>query len=183
MVCVLALAVLVCAGLLVAQAKDPSQINVSTIGTLIGQGQGFCGAGGPIPDLATVQFVINIPGSFTLNDVNVSTTLNHTFISDLEMRVEHGPTVLLYDNECGSEDGIDILFDDEAGIQIGLNCANPYIGTFIPVQPLSAFDGSDAQGNWTLSITDNVGADEGFLNQWCVVTDPVAVELQEFTIN
>jgi subtilisin-like proprotein convertase family protein len=53
----------------------------------------------------------------------------------------------------------------------------------MPVGSLSAFYGSNAQGDWTLTISDTVGADEGFLNEWCVVTDPVAVELQEFTIN
>ncbi len=182
----LTMTALLTAGLLVAQGKDPSQVDQRDHPPLTeGQGQGFCVQPNiPIPDLGQADSTQTIIDSFNLVDLDVSVTLNHTFISDLEIQVEHGGTIVtLYDNHCGSEDDMDILFDDEAAIVIGNNCASPYVGTFQPFESLTAFDGVDAQGDWTLTVFDQVGADIGTLLEWCLVTDPVAVDLMEFEID
>lgn len=174
------------AALLVAQEKDPNLIDQSTVPPLTeGQGAGFCSQPNlPIIDNTTVMDTQTVPGSFTLVDVNVSVTLNHTWIGDLAIVVEHGgASSTLFDNECGNFDNMDILLDDEAVTPVGDNCASPYTGDFIPVSPLSVFDGLDAGGDWTLSIADEATADEGTLLEWCLVTDPIAVDLQEFSID
>jgi subtilisin-like proprotein convertase family protein len=107
-------------------------------------------------------------------DVNVDVSLSHTWSSDLEIRVSHeATTVLLFDNQCGSEDNFNgTVFDDEAAGPIA--CAAGHVGTFRPFQPLSAFDGLEASGDWTISVTDNVGGDSGALTAWSlrIVTPP-----------
>jgi PEP-CTERM motif len=50
-----------------------------------------------------------------------------------------------------------VEFDDEAGSTVG--GATVVSGSFRPVGLLSAFDGQDASGIWTLFIQDTVGAD------------------------
>lgn len=174
------------AALLVAQDKDPDLIDQSTVPPFTqGQGAGFCSQPQlAIPDNTTVMDTLNVPGGFTLVDVNVSVTLNHTWIGDLEIAVSHeGASSTLFDNECGNFDNIDIVLDDEETTPVGSNCVSPYTGAFVPVTPLSAFDGLNGAGDWTLSITDSAAGDTGTLLEWCVITDPIAVDLQEFSID
>lgn len=174
------------AALLVAQDKDPNLADQSTVPPLTGgQGAGFCSQPNlPIPDNTTVMDTQNVPGSFNLVDVNVSVTLNHTWIGDLVIVVEHdGASSTLYDNECGNFDNMDILLDDESVTPVGSNCVSPYTGDFIPVTPLSVFDGLNGGGDWTLSVTDEATLDTGTLLEWCLITDPIAVDLQEFSID
>ena len=174
------------AALLVAQDKDPNLADQSTVPPLTGgQGAGFCSQPNlPIPDNTTVMDTQNVPGSFNLVDVNVSVTLNHTWIGDLVIVVEHdGASSTLFDNECGNFDNMDILLDDESVTPVGDNCVSPYTGDFIPVTPLSVFDGLNGGGDWTLSVTDEATLDTGTLLEWCLITDPIAVDLQEFSID
>lgn len=54
---------------------------------------------------------------------------------------------------------------------------------FIPDQPLSAFNGQNAVGNWILRIYDNYHNDVGFVNWFCVSFEYdyiLAVELASF---
>src|SRR5690606_11005902 len=37
--------------------------------------------------------------------------------------------------------------------------------------PLSAFDGEDLSGTWTLNISDNALGDTGALTEWCLVAE------------
>lgn len=52
---------------------------------------------------------------------------------------------------------VTITFDDAAASVVG--GVYPVSGTFQPVSPLSAFNGEDPQGTWTLYVEDTVGAD------------------------
>ncbi len=131
----------------------------------------------PIPDNDPVGItsVINVADSFAIADVNVDLTVTHTFIDDLVVTLTHpdgDPTVTLWDRACGSEDNLDVTFDDQAG---DLVCASPTTGDLNPVSaggtPLSAFAGLDAAGDWTLTISDNVAADTGTLDAWGLEID------------
>lgn len=73
-----------------------------------------------------------------------------------------GTTVNLVnqDTYSGSTPGsgrVTVTFDDEAASVVGGNTVLG--GSFRPVGNLSAFDGTDAAGLWTLFIQDTVGAD------------------------
>jgi subtilisin-like proprotein convertase family protein len=108
-----------------------------------------------------------INDSAILADVNIGVVINHTFLGDLIIDVEHNAiTVRLWDRQCGTEENMDVIFDDEG---IPVICSTPTQGSFRPVQPLSAYDGQDLFGNWTLTVSDNAGLDLGTLVSWSVV--------------
>lgn len=118
----------------------------------------------PIPDSGSVSDTQNIGDSGTIGDVNVRVVITHTFLGDLIIDVEHNlTTVRLWDRQCSSDDNMDVIFDDAGDPVI---CGTPTVGTFEPVQPLSAFNGGDLFGDWTLTVSDNAGLDVGTLNSW-----------------
>ncbi|GAF84220.1 unnamed protein product, partial [marine sediment metagenome] len=130
----------------------------------------------PIPndDPNGMSHTISVPDSFTLADVDVDVVIDHTWIWDLTIEVEHlGTTVTLWDQACNGEDNIDIIFDDEGNTVV---CASPTVGNITPLstfgEALSAFDGMDSAGDWTISIVDNyLYEDAGTLLHWSVHLD------------
>ena len=131
----------------------------------------------PIPDNnpAGVDSIINVPDSFAIADVDVDLTVTHTWVGDLIVTLTHPsgtPTVTLWDRPCGDQDDMDVTVDDEAP---DLVCASPVTGALNPLSAgggaLSAFDGLDAAGDWTLNISDNAGQDTGTLDAWALVLD------------
>ena len=47
----------------------------------------------------------------------------------------------------------------------------PFTGEFQPVGSFSDFDGESVFGDWTLSITDTAGGDQGTLDGWTIFAD------------
>jgi gliding motility-associated-like protein len=45
-------------------------------------------------------------------------------------------------------------------------------GTFAPVDPWTGFIGCPVDGDWIITITDNIGADNGYLFEWGLFFDP-----------
>ncbi len=41
-----------------------------------------------------------------------------------------------------------------------------------PPEPGQAWDGEDLCGTWTFTVADPVGADIGFIEQWCLIPGP-----------
>lgn len=127
-------------------------------------------AGVAIIDVGTISHSFVVPDSSIMTDVDVGLDITHTFIGDLEIRLTHEPSgtvVLLADNRCGGTDNYpNILLDDEASATIASNCATLANSVRLPDNPLSAFDGFDSAGTWTLTITDTAGGDVGTLNSW-----------------
>ena len=128
----------------------------------------------PVPLAGTsgsTTSTIPIPnGLGTILDVNVGVNISHTFSGDLELRISSplGTTVQLFDNEGGGVDAAPgTIFDDEALTPIGANPLGP--GSFIPFEPLSAFDGEDPGGDWTLQVDDLFGGDSGSLFDWSLI--------------
>ena len=72
---------------------------------------------------------------------------------------------------CSGND-VDATLDDEAAAAVEDQCSTSGIaieGTFSPNEPLSAFDGEDLSGSWTMNVSDNAGADLGTFNEWCLL--------------
>lgn len=107
-----------------------------------------------LPDVVRV-IAVGQPG--LLDDVDVSVDLNHTFIGDLSIDLVNpaATSVLLHNQGGGSADDLNVLYDDDG---------SP--GSTAPAQALSAFDGSNALGDWTLTVDDLLGGDSGQLNSW-----------------
>jgi subtilisin-like proprotein convertase family protein len=126
----------------------------------------------PIPDedLGGVSHTINVPDACTIADVNIDVMIEHTYIGDLVIEVEHlGTIVTLWDHNCGNDDDMDVVFDDEGD---PVECNSPTVGYVIPFEALSAFDGNNAAGDWTITIKDEWGGDTGALMRWSVHIDP-----------
>lgn len=126
----------------------------------------------------TITSTLEFPQSGLIEDVNVSGLMGtHTWLADLTITITSpsNTTVVLVQNACMDEDDFNLSFDDEAATGT-LPCPYNDGGTYQPLGNLSDFIGEDAQGTWTLTISDNYGDDGGALNAWgldiCLVAEP-----------
>ncbi len=125
----------------------------------------------PVPISATgtstVTSTINIPYAGSINDVNISMNMTHSYVGDITASLTSptGTTIQLFDGQCAGNNNINATFDDSGS---NLVCGtNPALSGFIiPLQSLSAFNNENPSGNWTLSITDNFDGDGGAINNW-----------------
>lgn len=69
-------------------------------------------------------------------------------------RGTRAPTTYTGGDDIGD---VTIYLDDEAGVIVG--GVNPVSGNFMPFSALSAFDGQNPAGTWTLRIIDTTGSD------------------------
>ncbi len=121
--------------------------------------------------------VTNIAG--LIGKVTVSLFLTHTYDSDLALQLigPDGTTVTLSAGNGSSGDNYGVncspesnrtTFDDDATTAVG-QAAPPFVGSFRPDQPLSAFigkSGTNVNGLWQLRVVDNAFIDVGVLQCW-----------------
>jgi subtilisin-like proprotein convertase family protein len=139
-----------------------------------------------------IDAVIDITDHFIISDLDVSVTLTHESLFDLQVLLQSpaGTDVVL--NLAGNlafivrgEDGRltsvggsgQWYFDDEAEVSIE-EATEPFFGSFRSVWNLSLFDGEDAYGLWRLRIYDAFYDDAGYLNgveMVITVPEPVTV--------
>merc|ERR1711871_194813 len=130
-------------------------------------------------------------------DVNVKVWLDHSCTSDVMHREslsrqhsagsrhnENDPAyaedpplardaaVVLFDSHDGTLAGCGvnlegIVFDDQADESVDGGSFSPFKGAFRPLAPLSAFNGLQASGEWSLLVYDKVRNNlEGVLKKW-----------------
>jgi uncharacterized repeat protein (TIGR01451 family) len=128
---------------------------------------------------AQITRVFNVPTNFTVGDVDLGVFAAHTYRSDLRITLTSpagtSVTVMTWTGNVQSGDNLNDRFDDEAATAIGTHNATvidpltpappPYSHSFRPSNPLSVFDGQNAQGNWTMVLCDAVGTDVGTYNR------------------
>lgn len=142
------------------------------------------GAGANSPGSPVFDF-IEVSDSFTVSDVRVNVDISHTYINDLVIQVQHpggDDFTNVWARNCGGENNLDIIFDDNAP---DIVCAQPTTGTYAPANPLSVFNGLQANGNWAIAVVDFYNDDSGILNDWylefCVTTEtPLSVNENTF---
>ncbi|PWL27750.1 MAG: hypothetical protein DCO96_10625 [Fluviicola sp. XM-24bin1] len=128
----------------------------------------------------TVTSTITVPATGTISDLNVVQLVgNHTYISDLTFTLTSpiGTNVILMDQVCTTQDDFDIAFDDASAQAYGsIPCPPVGGGIYQPNQVLSAFNGENPNGVWTLTIADAFNLDGGALTGWAIeiCTTPVA---------
>jgi hypothetical protein len=86
----------------------------------------------PDDDPVGVTTTIAVADSFGIGDLNVGVAITHTFLGDLIVRLTHpsgSPTVTLFDGLCGTNNNMNVTFDDDGG---PLVCASPTVGTVDP---------------------------------------------------
>lgn len=130
-------------------------------------GQSYCTDGGesslthtyedasgetPIPDNdeTGITRTITVPDSFDIRNVSVNIDVTHSYIGDLVVSLSHGgKDAVLHNRDGGGSDDLRTTF-----------------------QP-GEFAGMDASGDWTLTVSDRAGYDEGKLLSWgLVITEP-----------
>ncbi len=114
----------------------------------------------------TYTSVITIQDDLTINDVNVTINIDHTYVSDLNISLQspNGTIVDLTFGNGGSGDNYtDTVFDD-AGATAITSGSPPFTGTFIPEGTLADFNGEMTLGDWTLIVTDTFAFDGGSIN-------------------
>ena len=140
----------------------------------------------PILDVATTNIPIAVSGITTaIGKVTISLHLLHTWDSDLDISLigPDGTTIDLSSDNGSSGDNFGTscdpvtnrtTFDDAAATSITAGTV-PFVGTFIPEQSLSLFNGKsglDVNGTWTLRIVDDASGDAGTFN--CVTLNIAA---------
>lgn len=116
----------------------------------------------------TVTSTLVVDQAGIITDVNVLDLIGtHTWVSDLIFSITspEGTTVVLISEACDDEDNFNISFDDDAP---NANYPCPYNDgeTYLPAQPLAAFNGEDMQGTWTLTVQDVADQDGGQVQGW-----------------
>ncbi|MFC1853894.1 proprotein convertase P-domain-containing protein, partial [candidate division CSSED10-310 bacterium] len=101
----------------------------------------------------------------------MTVNLTHTATGDLSL-VLIGPdaTQITLSDQYGADgdDYTNTVLDDEADSPIS-GGSPPFTGSYQPEQALSAFDGSDLTGNWTLQVTDNNdNGESGTIEGWTI---------------
>lgn len=121
--------------------------------------------GSPSSITSTID-VDDLPGH--IRDVNVMIDVDHTWTNDLRIHLvaPDGTQVLLVSGEGGDGDNFRrTTFDDAATAPIA-GATAPFRDTFRPEEKLAAFDTKEAEGTWSLVITDMARQDGGSLNRW-----------------
>jgi subtilisin-like proprotein convertase family protein len=124
-----------------------------------------------IPDNDNVTGV-SLFGQFqdsrVITDLDVCININHTWVGDLVVTIEHADTgtivTLLNVNPGCSNNDVRVLLDDEASTQADAVCggSSPAInGSYRPTQSLSAFDGEMLDGQWIITVFDFAAGDTG----------------------
>jgi uncharacterized repeat protein (TIGR01451 family) len=128
-----------------------------------------CGSAAQI----TRTFVV--PFSYIVSDVDLGLLAAHTYRSDLRITLTSpagtSVTVMTWTGNVQSGDNFNDRFDDEATAALTTHNATvtdpltpappPYSHSFKPSSSLSAFDGQNALGTWTMVLCDAVASDTG----------------------
>lgn len=138
---------------------------------------------GPVNETATpcsnpLLRTFSVPIHFTVADANIGILMAHTYRGDLRYYLSSpdGTRVTLGENVGGTRNNLNVLFDDGAAAAYTSHTGSndtatagtvvpPYQRTFRPTQALSAFNGQDAFGTWTLEICDSLNVDSGTFYQ------------------
>ncbi len=134
------------------------------------------------PAVVTSTIVV-AGGTTSIKDVNLTTFLTHTFAADLDITLTSpaGTVITLTtDNGAGNDNVFNgTVWDDSANpagqvpytTNNGLVTDHPYVNLttatpIVPEESLGAFVGEDANGTWTLTISDDLAGDGGSLDSW-----------------
>lgn len=121
-----------------------------------------------------IDSVINIADVYSIFDVNVTLSINHTWDSDLDIYLDHpdGTRVeLSTDNGSSGDNYVNTVLDDEATTLVTAGVA-PFTGSYKPEGLLSALDGKPVNGAWKLHVADDTSYDTGTITAWSLQITP-----------
>ncbi len=112
-----------------------------------------------VPGVGTGNSTLTFPNAGVISDVNViDVSGTHNRIQQIQVRVTSpaATTAILWDRICANENDFDVSFDD-AATPGALPCPPVGGGTYQSQDVLSAFNGEDPAGTWTLTVQDFSG--------------------------
>ena len=114
-----------------------------------------------------VSDVITVTRELWITDVAVGVDITHTYIGDLiiELTAPGGTTVRLHNMTEGGTDNILGWYGTDQFPIDQLTVDGP--------GSLDDFNDHTSLGDWTLWVSDNLGADVGTLNGWCIIVEGV----------
>jgi subtilisin-like proprotein convertase family protein len=118
----------------------------------------------------TVTATLNFPAGGVISDVNVpNVSITHSYTSDLQVKLisPAGTQVTLFTGICSNNANFNLGLDDEATVAI-VPCPPTTGLLYKPNTLLSALDGQNPSGTWSLQIADIADADGGSLTAWNV---------------
>lgn len=153
---------------------------------------------------AVVTSTITVSGAQTyLWDVDLTTFITHTFSADLDITLQSpaGTVVTITtDNGAGNDNVFNgTRWDDSANptgqvpysTNDGVVTDSAYVNlttqvTLTPEEALSAFAGENPNGDWIITISDDLAGDGGSLDSWSLqlttlATAPITNPTQSFT--
>jgi len=113
---------------------------------------------------STERTIVVPAGISEIEDVNFNVGFTHTFLSDVQIEVvsPKGTVVQLFNRSCGNNNSSLILQYDDLGGE--LSCGKTISQTVAPTQLLSAFNGENPQGTWTIRASDRYPGDTGTID-------------------
>ncbi|MGB0788139.1 MAG: proprotein convertase P-domain-containing protein, partial [Marinirhabdus sp.] len=146
--------------------------------TCVGQPSTVVGTASASPGLPVddsqgpVSSTITVNDDVEITDLDVDIDVTHTWVGDLTVQLTSpaGTTVTLFDVGCSAND-LTFAFDDEgtgdlANCTAGTDSDAYPEASYVPSNPLAAFDGESTAGDWILTVEDTVGGDAGTFNAW-----------------
>jgi hypothetical protein len=139
--------------------------------------------------IGTVDDTLTIDDTGNITNLILYVNIAHSYVGDLIIDLEHVDTntAVQVMNRPGSNEialgcssnNIGVFLDDSAAEAVEDGCENvggnnisPALsGNLSPDNPLSAFDGEDLSGDWTIFVEDVVSGDGGTINAWCIFAD------------
>ncbi len=123
----------------------------------------------PNDQVVTITSTITVTDDLCIEDVNVlNLSVTHSWVSDLQVFLTspNGTTVSLINQVCGSQNDIDLNFDDSGAAYSSIPCPPTNGLTYHPEGDLASFVGENTNGTWTLTVVDNFAWDGGALESW-----------------
>ena len=163
--------------LLVAMLLTPTQASAQTVNRYTNSTDSATNGINETATPCTARFTrtFAVGTSFTVSDVNIGVLMSHTWRADIEMYLVSptGTRVQLTASQGADADNFNLTFDDEAAASVSTygtgtaatatstTAVPPYATSYRPLSALTAFDGQNSSGTWTLEICDNAGGDSG----------------------
>lgn len=136
----------------------------------------FVSPSAPIVDFSTTSSSIDVPDNFTISSLSVLVDIDHPAASDLTIRLT-GPTgsyTLSTQNGLAGANYENTIFDSNPGVAIPgvainapTNVTAYFRGVYTPESALPTT--GNPKGLWTISVTDNLVADNGTLVRWGLI--------------
>jgi subtilisin-like proprotein convertase family protein len=113
-----------------------------------------------------ITAVINVPLLENVESIKIGVDISHNYIQDMIIGISHpssNNSALAWNRTCANQNDLNASFEDGAAAVL---CRQPTVGNFTPSSTFSVFESVPANGDWTLTITDNAVQDSGVLNSW-----------------